>query len=143
MLKWGSDAPASAAAKRKRAQRVREADLRESEDPETKRAADAKRARELQEMRKASERRRALGKIWTCEPWCCDFGADAKCGTCLKPSLASPQPKGEWYVWICEECDWAMCRGCCKAPDVHSPCEEPHALICIDHDGDIIDKRPR
>ena len=77
MLKWGSDAPASAAAKRKRAQRVREADLRESEDPETKRAADAKRARELQEMRKASERRRALGKI------------------------------------------------------------------CIDHDGDIIDKRPR
>ena len=119
MLQWGSDAPVSAAVKRKRAQRVREAELRESKDRETKRAADAKRERELQEMRAADARRRALAKIWTSipwtNPWCCDFGADAKCSTCLKPSLSSPQPKGEWYVWLCEECDWAMCRGCCKA----------------------------
>ena len=139
MKKWESAAPVSAALKRKREQRAREAKQRESTDAETKRAAQAKRERELQDKREASARRRQH-HVWLDEDWCCDFGAAHNRDNCLKPFVSLTQPAGEWYVWICEECNWAMCRMCCKAPGVYYDCK--HALICVDHDGDIIDNRP-
>ena len=146
LVQWESQAPLSAVGKRKAAQREREANQLESADPETRRAAIAKREDDLQKKREANTRRRAqvvdtnIWWFWRAHKWCCAYGAAHNSAHCLKVLQSSPVPAGEWYVWMCEECDWIMCRKCCSVPGVVAKCK--HAYICIDHEGDIIDERP-
>jgi len=64
--------------------------------------------------------------------WCCDFRLDG----CIKPLYKSPEPSGDYEVWVCEECDWCMCMSCIEA-GASVRCQ--HTLLCLDQDGEELD----